>query len=457
MRSMLNKSNKKNFKVSVITPVYNGEKYLEPFISSLKNQEFEDFEIIFIDDASIDNTYSILEKFQSEDNRVRLYRHSYRKGAAQARNWGMELSEGQYLSFFDADDLLDKCILGELYWTIKNQNVDISFCEWNRFLDKPDKVIACSYTCQEADYCNEFSLDKIEVRKAIKLTDGPSAFMFKKELIEKYHLQFQSLKSSNDVYFIEMAKMLAVNLAHVKSKRALYHLREHQTYSRISSNRNPMDVYLSLQAIRNKMIKLDIWSELSHYYFTKCIKCLYYAVLNTKMQKDKIVFMKFLQQKGLHGLGIDEKILSGGMFSEEEKYVWMLFYNGIYSDIEMLDELSIFVKANQKRIKILFKDWKNKKIIFWGIGKRWDILYNENKIDMNFEYCLVDRNRAGETYNGKQIVLYEQIEEKYDIIAVLNHNYLNEIKQEVIEQKGKEKYFDFEQFLREKNYGKKIF
>lgn len=457
MENILKKSKKMDFEVSVIVPVYNGEKYLEPFISSLMEQELAEFEIIFVDDASDDGTCFALEQFRARDSRVRLYRNSYHKGAADSRNLGIELAKGRYLSFFDADDLLDGCILNELYKTIKNQNVDISFCEWNRFSDDLEKVIAHSCMSQEIGYCDKFKLENIEIKEAIQIIDGPTTFMFKKELIENYHLRFQDFKSSNDVYFVEMAKMLAGSLAHVNSKKPLYHMREHQTSSRISSNRNPMDAYLSLAAIQNKMMEFDIWSTLNHYYFVKCIKCLYYAILDIKIPQDKITFMRFLQWEGLHELGIDEEILNGKMFSEEEKYIWQLFRTGQYQDIELLDELSIYVKANQQRIKKLFKAWKDKKIIFWGIGKRWDILYGENKSDMNFEYCLVDRSRAGEVFNGKRIALYGQIEEQYDLIAVLNHDYLQEIKQEVFEKNGREKCFDFEWFLKEKNYGKNAF
>jgi glycosyltransferase involved in cell wall biosynthesis len=93
-------------KVSIITPVYNGEKYLEETIVSVLNQTFTDFEYLIINHASTDSSRDIIQKFQATDNRIKLIELSVNKGGpAYPRNEGMRVAQGEFLTFIDADDL----------------------------------------------------------------------------------------------------------------------------------------------------------------------------------------------------------------------------------------------------------------------------------------------------------------------------------------------------------------
>src|SRR5215217_3780270 len=89
-------------KVTVITPVYNGERYIEGAIASLLAQSFQDWELVIIDDGSSDSTPQILEKLA--DPRIRVFRQE-NAGEANARNVGLDQATGEYISFLDADDL----------------------------------------------------------------------------------------------------------------------------------------------------------------------------------------------------------------------------------------------------------------------------------------------------------------------------------------------------------------
>lgn len=89
-------------KVSVIVPVYNGEKFIEETIESVLNQSFSDFELIVINDGSNDGTVSLIEKYS--DERILLFSKK-NEGVSVARNFGFEKSKGIYIAFLDADDL----------------------------------------------------------------------------------------------------------------------------------------------------------------------------------------------------------------------------------------------------------------------------------------------------------------------------------------------------------------
>ena len=91
-------------KVSVITPVYNAEKYLSETIESVLKQTYKSFEYLLIDDCSTDNSASIIKEFEEKDSRVRYIKLTENSGAAVARNRGLEEAKGRYVAFVDSDD-----------------------------------------------------------------------------------------------------------------------------------------------------------------------------------------------------------------------------------------------------------------------------------------------------------------------------------------------------------------
>ncbi len=90
-------------KVSVILPTYNRAYIIEKAIQSVLNQTYQDFEIIVIDDGSIDNTEEIIKELQEKDNRIRYLRLNINKGASHARNEGIKIAQGEYITFQDSD------------------------------------------------------------------------------------------------------------------------------------------------------------------------------------------------------------------------------------------------------------------------------------------------------------------------------------------------------------------
>ncbi len=92
-------------KVSVITPAYNAEKYLEETIQSVRNQTYPNWEMIIIDDCSNDRTLEIAEECSREEERIKIIRQKYNMGAAFARNRGLDIATGKYIAFLDSDDL----------------------------------------------------------------------------------------------------------------------------------------------------------------------------------------------------------------------------------------------------------------------------------------------------------------------------------------------------------------
>ena len=93
-------------RVTVLVAAYNAEKYLEACLDSLVNQTLKDIQIVCIDDASTDSTPAILQKYADKDSRIQILRRNQNAGQAVARNMGIEVADGDYITMLDADDTM---------------------------------------------------------------------------------------------------------------------------------------------------------------------------------------------------------------------------------------------------------------------------------------------------------------------------------------------------------------
>ena len=97
----------KNPLISVIIPVYNVEQYLSHCIDSILSQTFTNFEILLIDDGSTDNSGIICDNYKNNDYRIKVF-HKKHNGVSSARNMGLDKAVGEWITFVDADDWIDK-------------------------------------------------------------------------------------------------------------------------------------------------------------------------------------------------------------------------------------------------------------------------------------------------------------------------------------------------------------
>ena len=117
-------------KISVIIPVYNAAKYLKDCLDSLNKQSYADFEVVVVDDGSVDETKNILSEYARLDSRLTVLRQ-VNQGPAVARNKGLAHAQGEYICFVDADDLLHPQYL----------EICLYFAQVNQAA-----LVACSYT-----------------------------------------------------------------------------------------------------------------------------------------------------------------------------------------------------------------------------------------------------------------------------------------------------------------------
>ena len=125
--------------VSIIIPIYKVEQYLVDCIQSVCNQTYKNIEIILVNDGSPDNCGKICDDYAKKDKRISVI-HKENGGLSDARNNGINIARGDYITFIDSDDYVETTFIEELYNAIEKNNSDISICNINVVDENGNKI-----------------------------------------------------------------------------------------------------------------------------------------------------------------------------------------------------------------------------------------------------------------------------------------------------------------------------
>lgn len=159
-----------NSLVSVIMPVYNGEKFIENSILSVLNQTYKNFELIIIDDKSKDNTINIVSRFFRIDSRIKFLKNTENLGVAETRNVGLKKAKGRWIAFLDSDDIWEKTKLEEQLNFMKMNNVSLSYTGYSIINEKGCFVkeisVPSSLNYRQALYGNQIACLTVMIDKS---------------------------------------------------------------------------------------------------------------------------------------------------------------------------------------------------------------------------------------------------------------------------------------------------
>ena len=136
-------------KLSVIVPVYNTSKYLKKCLDSILNQTFQDIELILVDDGSTDNSYSILEEYKKKYPKKIVLLQKENGGQGSARNLGLKHAKGDYITFVDSDDTIDKNMYDEMYNLAIKRKYDIVVCGLQDYYEQNNSTQEISLNLKE--------------------------------------------------------------------------------------------------------------------------------------------------------------------------------------------------------------------------------------------------------------------------------------------------------------------
>ena len=205
-------------KVSVIIPVYKVEPWLRECMDSVINQTLKEIEIICVDDGSPDNCGKILDEYASKDNRITVI-HQKNQGVSVARNTGLELAHGEYITFVDSDDYIELDTYEKTYQLAKKDNVDILQFQFHRFTDGKDIPSSRQMEVLDAPIISASSVIK-------KISPHVWNKLFKAEIIQKDKLRFiPKVTIGEDIIFSYMALAHAEKIKIIQAQLYKYRIR----------------------------------------------------------------------------------------------------------------------------------------------------------------------------------------------------------------------------------------
>lgn len=241
-------------KISVVIPVYNSEKYIEECINSITNQTYKNIEIIIVNDGSIDNSEKIIKEYALKDKRIK-YIYKLNEGVSKARNTGIKISTGKYITFVDSDDIVEKNYLHNLI----NKNDEYDFVMMGYKIWNMKKNSYQTYNCIPFSGNIKKFIENIFNYIFSPILLGPCFKLFKREIIQNNNIIFPE-----DISFGEDAEFVFNYLKYVKKIKCIdkseYLYRKNDKES-LSSKfmKEKMDLYYRLNLdLKNLLVSIKL-------------------------------------------------------------------------------------------------------------------------------------------------------------------------------------------------------
>ena len=166
--------------VSVIVPIYKVEKFLYKCIKTILQQSYKNLEIILVDDGSPDNCGKMCDEYATQDRRIKVI-HKQNGGLSDARNAGIDIATGDYITFIDSDDYIMSDMIESLMNIIVEEDTDIAQCDYIR--SEGDSIIGLQHDLSQNNKCNVFSENKMSAYlKDNKISTAAWGKIYKKSL-----------------------------------------------------------------------------------------------------------------------------------------------------------------------------------------------------------------------------------------------------------------------------------
>lgn len=186
------KDKKMKVKISVVIPVYNSEKYIRRCVDSVLAQTYQEWELVLVDDGSTDNSLSILQEYESKDERIKVI-HQNNAGPGIARNIGIQYVSGDYIVFIDSDDIIKK----DYFNLLSKKTEDVVFID----IDQVDE----NYNMIKREYMSDFQKlskdDFLRSQMTGKIPWGGVRKALRTELLKKNQIMFSTHKIGEEAIY----------------------------------------------------------------------------------------------------------------------------------------------------------------------------------------------------------------------------------------------------------------
>jgi glycosyltransferase involved in cell wall biosynthesis len=263
-----------NYKISIIVPIFNAEKFIDVSINSLINQTYSNLELILINDGSTDGTLNLLMYYKNlYDNIIVINKEN--EGPGIARNVGLDISSGDFVMFLDADDhLIDSCCENVIKY-IENSDADFICFGAKFFSSEKNTISGFSYTYKEIRafdiLINYLAIGEIKSVVWNKI--------YRKSIIDKHKIRFPVNRINEDAMFVMTISLYS---KFIKLVPGLFYI--HTSCNSLSFTNNiSIEHYLSsIEVLKAEKILLcneDLYEDLKIYYKTHSAKLLFYIII----------------------------------------------------------------------------------------------------------------------------------------------------------------------------------
>ena len=238
---------KENPIISVIVPMYKVEKYVPRCLESIRQQTFQDFEVLMIDDGSPDRCAEIAAEFAQKDQRFLLFQKQNGGCVSGARNYGIDRAKGEYIVFIDSDDCLHKDYLKVLYEECTTHHAEISYCRFKHsyFMSK---ICIPMFSCPKKEVLDSEKALNLIIRD-MSMHSYPWNKMYKTSVFKEHNIKYP------EIYFEDLAlgPILFFNASKIAvTNRYLYYYEKRGTSMMSTINMQKInDLLLAVLIIRN--------------------------------------------------------------------------------------------------------------------------------------------------------------------------------------------------------------
>lgn len=294
-------------KVSVIIPVYNVEQYLRECMESILNQTLAELELICVDDGSTDGSLEILREYEKKDSRVIVLTQDNLGGGA-ARNQGLAIARGKYLSLLDSDDFFDPHMLEFAYKQCKCSDAQICVYQVQRYEDTTGKTWLDKGSFKEANIPEKEVFSYKDMPDFILNTFQNWAWnkLISRKLVEENHIRFQEIHRTNDFLFVASCMVKAERITVLR--KALVNYRVGMKNSCQSTNyRYPLDFLNAFEAVRQMLKEQGIYELVEKSYVNHALSGSIYNLNSIQDLQAKERLYRELKTDAFEKLGIKGK------------------------------------------------------------------------------------------------------------------------------------------------------
>ncbi len=407
-------------KVSIIVPVYNVEAFLEKCIISIINQTLKDIEVILINDGSQDNSQVIIDKYQKLYPDIIKTKKIENSGAANARNIGLEMAEGEYIGFVDSDDYIESTMYEKLYQKAKQEEADIVVSGY--FVEKGKNIIA--YQCGNEKYYGK----SIKESPYMYVYGVPYLWnkIFKRDIITQNKMRFSKLRIFEDLEFVYKLYMKANKIAKI-NEALYYYTKQNETSLTAVFSDKFFDIEKAIKSLKEYSIENECYQELEDILIYTALNHIYIRFNMRVSAKQWKIKLRYINEMFAFWDREFPNWKSHTFYfkrnkKNKEKYISKKYWKRhTFMQTLKLDKLYKMISRNVKRVKNYNKygSMYMKYYMKSGINDKVVLMDSQhgNDINGNMFYLLKELNDNSEyedykIYLGVEERRYEEFERK---------------------------------------------